>query len=75
MNSLHWDSMICDHHVNKNIWTPFVLHVEQEMHNAQDCFTVAVMKDGIMASWPYATWGRPFEVHTLFGILLSMLKL
>ena len=49
--------MICDHHFNKNIWTPFVdevLHVEQEMHNAQDCFAVAIVKDGILASWPCA---------------------
>ena len=48
MDSLHWDSVIHGHHVYKEIWTAFVgevLRVEQETHNAQDCFTVTIVKD------------------------------
>ena len=50
MDSLHWDSVIRGHHVYKDIWTPFigeVLRVEQETHNVQDRFAVAVVKDDI----------------------------
>ena len=50
MDSLHWDSVIHGHHVYKDIWTPFigeVLRVEQETHNVQDRFAVAVVKDNI----------------------------
>ena len=39
--------MICGHQVYKDIWTPFVdeiLSVEQETDNAEDHFTVAIMK-------------------------------
>ena len=48
MDSLHWDSVIRGHRAYKEIWTPFVgevLHVEQETHNVQDRFAVAVVKD------------------------------
>ena len=47
MDSLHWDSVIRGHHVYKEIWTPFVgevLRVEQETHNAQDRFAVAIVQ-------------------------------
>ena len=50
MDSLHWDSVIRGHRVYQDIWTPFigeVLHVEQETHNVQDRFTVAIVKDDI----------------------------
>ena len=50
MDSLHWDSIICGHHVYKDIWTPFIgklLCVEQETHNVQDRFAVAIVKDNI----------------------------
>ena len=43
------DCVIRGHHVYKNIWTPFigeVLHVEQEAHNDEDCFAVAIIKTG-----------------------------
>ena len=58
MDSLHWGSVIRGHHVYMKTWTPFVdevLHMEQETHNIQDCFPVAVPKDGIMAYWSCAT--------------------
>ena len=54
MDSLHWGRVICGHHVCMKIWTPFVdevLHMEQKIHDVQDCFPVAVAKDGIMAYW------------------------
>ena len=54
MDSLHWDSVIRGHHVYKEIWTPFVgevLRVEQETHNAQDRFAVAIVKDDIIVSY------------------------
>ena len=50
MDSLHWDSVIRGHHVHKDIWTPFIgedLRVEQETHNVQDRFDVAVVKHNI----------------------------
>ena len=50
MDSLHWDSVIRGHHVYKDIWTLFigeVLRVEQETHNVQDRFAVAIVKDDI----------------------------
>jgi len=44
-----FDSVIRGHHIYKDIWTPFVaetLHVEREAHYPEDCFTVAIVKDG-----------------------------
>ena len=46
MDSHHWESVIHGHHVYKDIWTPFVgeiLNVQQEVHNAEDRFAVAVV--------------------------------
>ena len=46
MDSHHWESVIRGHHVYKDIWTPFVgeiLNVQQEVHNAEDRFAVAVV--------------------------------
>jgi len=48
MDSLRLDSVICGHHIYKDIWTPFtgeILGVEQEAHNTADRFAVAVVKD------------------------------
>ena len=53
MDSLHVDSDIHGHHVYKNIWTSFVgevLLVEQEDHNTEDYFTVALLKSGECSS-------------------------
>ena len=47
MDSLRWNSVIRGHHIYKDIWTPFVgeiLCVEQEMHNSEDRFAVAIVK-------------------------------
>ena len=49
MDSLRLDSVICGHHIYKDIWTPFtgeILHVEREAHNtAANRFAVAIVKD------------------------------
>lgn len=44
---LSWDSVICAHHVHKNVWTPFVgeiVHVLQEAIDAVDHFSVTIVK-------------------------------
>ena len=49
MDSLHVDADIHGHHVYKNVWTSFVsevLLVQQEDHNPEDCFAVAILKSG-----------------------------
>jgi len=49
MDSLQVDSDIRGHHVYKNVWTPYLgefLLVEQEDHNPEDCFAVAILKSG-----------------------------
>ena len=49
MDSLHVDPDIHGHHVNKNVQAPFVgevLLVEQEDHNPENCFAVAILKSG-----------------------------
>ena len=46
MDSHHWESVIRGHHVYKDIWTPFIgeiRNVQQEVHNAEDRFAVAVV--------------------------------
>ena len=63
MDSLSWDSVICGHHIYKDIWTPFVgeiLHVEQEVCNPEDRFAVAIVKAETVVSHV------PREVSCLF---------
>ena len=48
MDSHHWESVFCGHHVFKDIWSPFVgeiLNVQQEVHNAKYRFAVVVVKN------------------------------
>ena len=53
MDSLCLDSVIHGHHIYKDIWTPFILHMEQEAHDtAADRFAVAVVKDETVVAWP-----------------------
>jgi len=55
MDSYHMESVVHGHHSYKNVWTPFVgevLHVEQEAHNPEDRFAVAVLKTGIVGHVP-----------------------
>ena len=59
------ESVVRGHHIYKNVWTPFVgevLHVEQEAHNPEDCFAVAVLMFLV-------------RYRELFGTLLSMMEL
>ena len=63
MDSHHWDSVILGHHVYKDIWTPFVgeiLNVQQEVHNVEDHFAVAVVKNKTIVGHV------PCEVSCLF---------
>ena len=56
MDSLHLDSMICGHHIYKNIWTPFICEifsVEQEAYNTADFFTVAIVKDDTLVGYVF----------------------
>ena len=47
------ESVVCDHHVFKRIWTPVVgevLAVAREAGNTEDRFAVAVTKDDMVVS-------------------------
>ena len=44
MESLRWNSVVCGHHVYKDIWTSFVGEILQEDDNPEDCFTVCIVK-------------------------------
>ena len=49
MDTLHVDADIRGHHIYKTSWTPFVgelLLVQQEDHNPEDSFAVAILKSG-----------------------------
>ena len=68
MNLRHWKSVIHSHHVYKDIWTPFVgeiLNVQQEVHNAEDHFAVAVVKNEMIIGHV------PREVSHLFWYFIE----
>ena len=46
------DSVVCRHHLYKEIWTPEIeeLQLEQECRNAYDQYAIAVMKDRLLVS-------------------------
>ena len=72
MDSLHWDSVIRGHHVYKDIWTPFigeVLRVEQETHNVQDQFAVAVVRMTLQLALCH------MKFRALFGTSSSTMEL
>ena len=49
MDTWHVDDDVRGHHIYKTVWTPFVgeiLLVQQEDHNPEDSFTVAILKSG-----------------------------